>query len=258
MTEANLSLCIPRPGQSWTQAQLDAVNPCLEGMSAPERVRWSLEFLPDAHVMTSSFGAQSAAMLHLVSSQRPGVPVVLIDTGYLFPETYGFIDELRDRLALHLVVYRSDISPAWQEARYGRLWEGGVDGIRQYNQLNKVRPMERALRELSVGTWISGLRRSQSQGRRETRILQRHGDAVKVHPIADWSNRDIHRYLKRHELPYHPLWDKGYVSIGDTHTSRPLTSDISEEETRFFGLVRECGLHQPEQFGTTADQPQIS
>ncbi len=79
-------------------------------------------------------------------------------------------------------------------------------------------------------------------------VLQQHGRVVKVHPIADWSNRDVRRYLKEHKLPHHPLWDKGYVSIGDTHTSRPLSAEMDEQDTRFYGLLRECGLHQAENF----------
>jgi phosphoadenosine phosphosulfate reductase len=245
---AGLNLCIPRPGQPWNNAQLEAVNPCLEKKTAEERIRWALDFLPDQAIMTSSFGAQSAVMLHLVTRLRPDMPVVLIDTGYLFDETYRFIDQLVDQLELKLKVYRPQISAAWQELRFGRLWEQGADGIRQYNQMNKVEPMERALQDLQVGTWFSGLRRTQSDSRQNLAVLQRHGQAVKVYPIADWSNRDIHQYLKAHGLPYHPLWEQGYVSIGDHHTSRPLTEGMTEQDTRFFGLVRECGLHEPERF----------
>lgn len=244
MSAAGLDLCIPRPGQAWAVPQIDAMNPCLERMDAAARVRWALDYLPGRHVVTSSFGAQSAAMLHLLSSASPGIPVVLIDTGYLFPETYRFVDQLVERLDLDLRVYRAQLSPAWQEARYGRLWESGAEGIRRYNRMNKVEPMERALQELDVGTWFSGLRRSQADTRRNTAVLQTAGAVVKVHPIADWSNRDLHRYLRRHDLPYHPLWDEGYVSIGDHHTSRPLAAGMSEQDTRFFGLLRECGLHE--------------
>lgn len=243
-----LSLCIPRPGQTWTSAQLESVNPCLENMTAAERVQWSLDYLPDNPILTSSFGAQSAVMLHLVNALRPDIPVVLIDTGYLFPETYSFIDQLTERLTLNLKVFRPHLSPSWQERRFGRLWESGEEGIRRYNQMNKVEPMQKALGSLEAGTWFSGLRRVQSQSRAQTPVLQRQGRAVKVHPLADWSDRDVYRYLKEHELPYHPLWEQGYVSIGDTHTTRPLTANMTEEETRFFGLLRECGLNEPEQF----------
>jgi len=250
MSSPALKLCIPQPGQVWKPTQLAAVNPCLERMGATERVEWALQYLPPNHLLTSSFGAQSAVMLHMVTRQAPGIPVVLIDTGYLFPETYQFIDRLVERLELNLKVIRPEHSPAWLEARHGRLWENGAEGIRRYNRINKVEPMEKALKELAGGTWFSGLRRSQSDTRSDISILQDHGSTVKVHPIADWSNRDVHRYLKKHDLPYHPLWDDGYVSIGDRHTSSPLGSGMSAQETRFFGLVRECGLHEADNFGS--------
>lgn len=248
MSVTALKLCVPEPGQHWSAAQLAAVTPCLEKLPADERVAWALQYLPPRHILTSSFGAQAAVMLHLVTRQRPDIPVVLIDTGYLFPETYAFADELSRRLSLNLQVFRPELSPAWQEARFGRLWEKGLDGIRKYNQFNKVEPMARALESLRVGTWFSGLRRDQSHSRESIEILQIHGDAVKVHPLADWTDRDIHAYLKSHDLPYHPLWEQGYVSIGDHHTSQPLGVAHSGDETRFFGLVRECGLHEPERF----------
>lgn len=248
MTQANLKLCKPVPGQAWSSAQLGAVGPCLERLDADERVQWALDFLPGEPIMTSSFGAQSAVLLHLVTRHRPDIPVVLIDTGYLFPETYAFADELARRLDLNLQVYGAGLSPAWQEARYGRLWEQGKEGIERYNQINKVEPMARALADQDAGVWFSGLRRSQSDTRRHIAVAQRHNQVVKVHPLADWGDRDVHRYLKAHDLPYHPLWDQGYVSIGDHHTSRPLHAIDSEEEARFFGLMRECGLHEPERY----------
>ena len=249
MSGSALKLCIPRPGQLWNPVQLAAVNPCLERMSAPERIDWALDYLPENQVLTSSFGAQSAVMLHLLSSKSPEIPVLLIDTGYLFPETYRFVDLLVSKLQLKLKVIRPEFSAAWQEARLGKLWKSGAGGIRRYNRINKVEPMERALVEHQVGTWFSGLRRSQSDTRKDIAILQAQNGAVKVHPIADWSNRDIHRYLKEHDLPYHPLWDEGYVSIGDHHTSHPLGAGMTEQDTRFFGLVRECGLHEADNLG---------
>lgn len=249
MSEAKLKLCVPEPQHSWSGSQLESVAPCLERLSATERVQWALNYLPDQPILTSSFGAQSAVMLHLVTRLIPDIPVVLIDTGYLFPETYAFVDELKNKLSLNLKIFRSDLSPAWQEARFGRLWEQGLEGIERYNQVNKVEPMARALDTLQTGTWFSGLRRSQSGSRSEIKIVQAHqSDVVKVYPLADWTDRDIHDYLKAFDLPYHPLREQGYVSIGDHHTSQPLGALNNDEETRFFGLVRECGLHQPDRF----------
>jgi phosphoadenosine phosphosulfate reductase len=206
-------------------------------------VAWALATLPGEHALSSSFGAQSAAALHLVTSQRNEVPVIFIDTGYLFPETYRFADELTERLRLNLKVYRPKLGIAWMEARLGRLWEQGVEGIERYNGLRKVEPMQRALAELGARTWVAGLRRKQSASRSAIDFLELRDGRWKLHPIADWSDRDVWSYLQQHALPYHPLWQRGYVSIGDTHTTQPWQPGMREEETRFFGLTRECGLH---------------
>lgn len=229
--------------KSLPAASLEATNERLAGYTAMERVTWAAEHLPPAPVLTSSFGAQAAVSLHLVTGVLPNIPVVLIDTGYLFPETYRFVDELVERLRLNLHVYRPALSAAWQEARYGQLWEQGADGIERYNELNKLEPMRRALDELRVGTWIAGLRRAQAATREDASVLERRDGHYKLHPIVDWSDRDVYRYLRRHDLPYHPLWHRGYISIGDWHTSHPVGPD-GPDHTRFFGLRRECGLHQ--------------
>src|SRR5690606_2156092 len=141
---------------------------------------------------------------------KPCIPVILLDTGYLFPETYRFIEELTERLQLNLKIYRSLRSPAWQEAVDGERWKQGIEGLDSYNQENKVEPLKRALRELNVGTWFTGLRRDQSTTRADTPFVQYTGQYFKVSPIADWTDRDVYRYLKEFDLPYHPLWEKGY------------------------------------------------
>lgn len=223
---------------------LDELNAWLGGRDARARVEWALENLSGTHALSSSFGAQAAVSLHLATTARPDLPVILVDTGYLFPETYRFVDVLVQRLSLNLHVYRPQIGVAWMEARFGRLWEQGVDGMERYNRLRKVEPMQRALRELGVRCWIAGLRRSQSRSRAQVPFLELRDGRWKLHPIADWSDRDVYLYLQAHDLPYHPLWHEGYVSIGDVHTTRPLEAGMELEDTRFFGLKRECGLHE--------------
>lgn len=235
-------LPLPREEQS---AALADRNRALEQLTAPDRVRWAFDHLEAEFVLSSSFGIQAAVMLHLVTRARPDVPVVLTDTGYLFPETYRFIDMLTERLQLNLKVYRAKLSPAWQEARFGKLWEQGVDGIQRYNKLNKVDPMARAMKDLNARTWFSGLRREQSGSRAALPVLAVQRGRFKVLPVIDWTNKDVHYYLKEFDLPYHPLWDQGYVSVGDVHTTSKLEPGMTEEQTRFFGLKRECGLHEP-------------
>lgn len=231
---------------------LAELNAWLASQSARARVAWALENLAGRHALSSSFGAQAAVSLHLATREKPDLPVILVDTGYLFPETYRFVDELTSRLSLNLHVYRPQIGIAWMEARLGRLWEQGVDGLERYNRLRKVEPMRRALEELGVRCWMAGLRRGQSRSRAGIDFLELREGRWKLHPIADWTDRDVHRYLTAHDLPYHPLWHQGYVSIGDVHTTRPLGAGMSEEDTRFFGLKRECGLHEPWDEGKAA------
>lgn len=218
----------------------------LAGLNASERIAWSLNHTPGPHMLTSSFGAQAAVMLHLVTEQRADIPVVVVDTGYLFPQTYMYIDLLVSRLNLNLIVVRPLLSPAWQEARYGKRWETGPEGIKEYNQMNKVEPLQRTMQELGVGTWFTGLRREQSKSRKETPFIDVVDGRVKLQPIADWSLEMVSHYLTKHSLPVHPLLEQGYASMGDWHSTTRLEPGMTEEETRFGGLIRECGLHQRE------------
>jgi len=216
----------------------------LETASALERVRWAHEEFGNGLIMSTSFGIQSAVMLHLITSQIPNIPVVFIDTGYLFPETYQFADKLTDRLNLNLKTYLPRQSAAHQEAIHGKLWEKGIEGLSEYNRINKVEPMNRAVQELGATGWLAGLRRKQSSTRKSRKVTEQQNQTIKIYPIIDWSDKDVYNYLTKNNLPYHPLWDEGYISVGDWHSTRKLTEGMSTEDTRFGGLKRECGLHE--------------
>lgn len=239
------------PGEQWLFAglglDLKAENAALEKASAEARIEWAVDKFMHRIFLTSSFGAQAAVSLHLATQVWADIPVVLIDTGYLFPETYRFIDELTERLSLNLFVYRSELSPAWQEARFGKLWEQGLEGIEQYNRMNKVEPLNRAIEDLDAHAWLAGLRRQQSSGRSHLPVLAVSKRRLKIHPIIDWTDRHIYEYLTRHDLPYHPLWSQGYISIGDVHTTQKFQDGMNPEDVRFFGLKRECGIHEDTQ-----------
>ena len=230
---------------------LDATNQQLDHASATEVVEWGVQTFGVGLVMSTSFGIQSAVMLHLVTQVVPEIPVIWIDTGYLPTQTYRFADELTQRLQLNLHVYQSPISPARMEALQGKLWEtGDLDDLDRYTQLRKVEPMQRALQELQATAWLAGLRREQTHYRQNLRHVDRQADRYKLHPILDWNAKDIYTYLTKHDLPYHPLFDQGYTTIGDWHSSRPLSAmDESDRDTRFHGLKQECGLHLPETLG---------
>ena len=224
-------------------AALAAANEQLARMTAPERIAWALDQFPGEVVLSTSFGAQSAVMLSLAVQAEPDLPVILVDTGYLFPETYRFADVLKARFNLNLHVYRPEVSAAWFEARHGRLWEQGSAGLAEYNRQAKVEPMERALRDLEASAWLAGLRRDQAASRQDLPILSWQNGRMKILPIVDWTELDVRQYLTDQALPFHPLWEHGYVSVGDTHTTRPVSAEVPPEHTRFAGQKRECGLH---------------
>ena len=135
------------------------------------------------------------------------------------------------------------MTPARQEALYGKLWEQGPEGQERYSRLNKVEPMNRALQALGAEVWLSGLRRSHSSSRSQRNFAEQQSQTLKVYPILDWGHGAVERYLDNHGLPRHPLASEGYVTMGDWHSTKPVENGLGAEETRFNGEKYECGLH---------------
>jgi phosphoadenosine phosphosulfate reductase len=230
------------------QLDLNQINLALANTPAEQRVHWAVEALGSGLVMTTSFGIHSAVMLHLVTQIVPDMPVIWVDTGYLPNSTYQFAEQLAARLKLNLKVYQAQLSPARMEALHGKLWaQTDLEALNRYDQIRKVEPMQRALKELGATGWIAGLRSDQTAHRKTLDIVSLQGEIYKISPILDWSSKAIYQYLTAHDLPYHPLFDKGYVTVGDWHSSRPLmATDQDERDTRFNGIKQECGIHLPQ------------
>lgn len=224
------------------------VNQQFAKADAVQIVKWADDTFGDGLVMSTSFGIHSAVMLHMVTQIIPDIPIIWVDTGYLPTKTYLFAEELSTRLNLNLKVYQSPLSPARMEAIYGRLWsKDDVESLNRYDQIRKVEPMQRALQELKATAWLAGLRRNQTDHRKTLDIVNLQGSLYKILPILNWSSKAVYEYLTTHDLPYHPLFDEGYVTVGDWHSSRPLTaSDENERDTRFKGMKQECGIHLPQ------------
>lgn len=214
----------------------------LLGLGAAARIRLLDETYPGQVVASTSFGLQASVMLKLLSKNAPDIPIVFIDTGYLFPETYEYAVEMTKKLNLNLRVYRPQWSPAWQEAIHGKLWEQGKEGQETYGLLNKVEPMSRAISELGAKVWLSGLRRSQSNTRLSRPLAEQQGKTVKAYPILDWDDDTVNDFVANHELPRHPL-HRDYVTMGDWHSTEKRSETDSDEATRFNGDKYECGLH---------------
>ena len=215
-------------------------NERLEGASPEERLAFAVKTFGEDLLFTSSFGAQSGVLLHLWSVVAKHLPVVFIDTGFLFPETLAYRDQLVERLGLTVRVLRPDIANADFVARYG-------NDIQQRDAdfccgLNKVAPL--APFKESARAWVSGLRRDQSRARGDVAILVQDGHLVRVHPLATLTRSDVTDYLEKHGIPEHPLVRRRYLSIGCAPCTRPVADGEDERAGRWSWTTKtECGLH---------------
>ena len=223
---------------------LETANTELEKLSASERIQWAHETLGSGLILSSSFGLQSAVMLHLANTAVPGIPVVFVDTGYLFPETHHYSRDLEKLLDLNIKVYSSLITPSRQEALQGQLWKQGKEGLDEYGLVRKVEPMSRALKELNATGWLTGLRRKQADSRKDRPFIERQNKIYKIYPIVDWDDTNILTHMLKHDLPSHPLSREGYVVLGDTHSVRKLGVGMDKKDARYGGMKWECGLHE--------------
>ena len=224
---------------------LEATQAELEALEAPEQLRWANDHFGSGFAVTTSFGTQSAVLLHLLVGVAPDVPVYWIDTGYLFPETYQYAADLTQRLKLNLKVVQPELSPARMEALLGRLWESeNPDDLVTYHRLRMVEPLDQALDAAEVSCWASGVRAGQTDNRAAMRPLERLRGRWSLRPLLRWTRRDVYYYMEKHELPQHPLFEQGYSTVGDWHSSAP--DDGQGRASRFGGRHQECGLHLPE------------
>jgi len=225
---------------------LDSFNREFEPWDALSIINWAAEEFGDDLAVSSSFGADSAVMLHLTTRVKPDIKVITLDTGFLFPETIQFREELVRRLNLNLHIYRPVMSPEAFVAEHGRMWRSSPDACCAFN---KREPFTRAKRELGIRCWLTGIRRSQSVTRRNVPIVQRDDlGLMKLCPLVTWTAGDVHRYLKENALPYHPLRDQGYLSIGcqpeEDYCTRKVKPGEDPRSGRWAGFDKtECSLH---------------
>lgn len=229
---------------SATITEAEEIANTLEGQTAGERIAWLYEAYGDRVVASSSFGLQAAVMLHLISTHAPKIPVIFVDTGYLFPESYRYINELSEMLDVDLRCYIPRYTAAHQEALWGELWAGDKEEQQKYATINKVEPMNRALQEIGADIWLSGLRRSQSSTRANRVLAEQQSATLKVYPILDWADAQVSSYFYDNRLPKHPLEREGYLTMGDWHSTRKPVAGEDAESTRFGGQKYECGLHE--------------
>ncbi|HEY9827980.1 MAG TPA: phosphoadenosine phosphosulfate reductase [Stenomitos sp.] len=233
---------------SLTATDLQQLNHKFETADPQEIVQWCLEHIPEGLVQSSAFGASGMVtldMLYRLLRPSPPVPVLFIDTLYHFPETLQHLKTAKAHYGLDLRIFRPlgfDTAEEF-EAIYGeQLWERDLD---RYQQLTKVEPLQRALTALEVKTWLTGRRRDQAEARAELPIFERDKrGCLKVNPLANWSYRKVWKYIVEHQVPYNPLYDLGYTSIGDRPLTTSTTAGEGERAGRWRGSARtECGMH---------------
>lgn len=241
-----------------TPELLSRFNEELEPISHnPVKVlEWVMNEFDGRVAMSTSFGIQSAVLLHLATTVFPKIPVVWVDTGYLPAETYRYAEELTDTLGLNLqVASNSRWTPARMEALHGKLWESeDPEAHGLYGRMRKVEPLHNELAALEPNPLVllSGLRASQTKARANMQPISFSKGRFKALPMLRMTDEMVADYMDRNDLPAHPLQAKGYVTVGDWHSSRPVEEGEDPRNTRFGGKFQECGLHVDDHEPTAA------
>ena len=225
-----------------SDTELTQLNQRFEHAHPVEIIQWAVETFRSDLALTSSFGADSAAVIHMALQADPQISIRTVDTGFLFPETLQFMDELRRQWHLNLTVVRTKLSDE-EIARLKREHPSHPIDERYCCGEHKREATERALAGLRC--WIAGLMRAEAVTRRTTPIVERLATGlVKVAPVAAWTHKQIYDYMREHHLPYHPLWAQGYTSIGCVlHTQRPLDPNDPRSGRWASQDKTECGIH---------------
>ena len=224
-----------------TNLNISRLNEQLEKAPAMEILQWAWDTFGPKLAASSSFQTQSVPLLHLISQICPTLPIIFLDTGFHFPETLKFRDELHKQLGLNIVVARAAVEKSRLLPQYGQALYRQDPDLCCY--INKVEPMQRAL--TGFDGWISGGRRDQTANRKDLAVLETQSTGpLKIYPMLNWTRRQIYTYIDQHKLPTHPLLAKGYASIGCVPCTRPVSADEDERAGRWAGTDKdECGIH---------------
>jgi phosphoadenosine phosphosulfate reductase len=228
------------PSLGLTPEETAELNARFERTDPAAILRWAREIIPDGRlVLSSTFGVGGMAIIHLLAEEGIKLPVVFIDTLYHFPETIEHAERVAERYGLELRMYRPAASRREFEAAHGpRLWERDEE---LFHRLTKVEPMKEVLE--GIDGWITGRRRDQSPSRTALPHVELNG-RIKINPLASWNLDLVWEFIRVHKIPYNPLHDLGYASIGDAPLTTPIKPGEHERAGRWRGSARlECGLH---------------
>lgn len=224
---------------------LEKTQVLAETWDAPEVLHWAFESFGSRVQMASAFGVEGMVLIDIASRINPDLKVFTIDTDFLFPETYHLIEKVEKRYGIQVERVRPRLTPEDQEEVYGpALWSINPD---QCCALRKIEPLKEKLATLRA--WITAIRRDQTAFRATARKVEwdRKFRLIKINPIADWTSNDVWNYVHAHNVPYNPLHDRNYPSIGCTHCTRSVQPGDDPRSGRWSGTGKtECGLHLPD------------
>ena len=227
---------------------LDQIGIAAESWKPEEVLAWAFDTYGENVAIATGFGVEGMALLDVASRVNPDLKVFTGDTEFLFPETYDLMDRVEEKYGIKVERLYSQLTPEEQEIEHGpKLWARNPD---QCCALRKVEPLQRKLATLDA--WVTAIRRGQTSDRAGVRKVDwdEKFNLVKISPLADWTREMVWNYVIRHEVPYNPLHDRNYPSIGCTHCTRAVLPGEDPRAGRWSGFRKtECGLH------TAAAQP---
>jgi phosphoadenosine phosphosulfate reductase len=214
----------------------------LEEATPQEILEWAFAEFGSEITIATGFGAEGAALIDIATKVNPQPDVFFLDTDFLFPETYALRRRLEDRYQIKIRAFQTSLTPELQAQTYGaNLWSRDPDLC---CRIRKLEPLKEALHGRRA--WVTAIRRDQTAARANAGVVEwdARWQLVKVNPLARWTKREVWRYILKNEVPYNPLHDEGYLSIGCTHCTRVVGSNEHERAGRWAGFAKtECGLH---------------
>jgi len=215
----------------------------------PEHIlQWAVRRFYPRLTMATAFGAEGCCIIHMLAEIEPAVRIFNLETGYQFPETLDLRERIKERYRIEVELIRPEQSVEEYEAEHG----GPLYGIRpdQCCFDRKIRPLYRAI--AGYDAWVSAIRRDQTKDRGKADVVQWDAkfNLVKVNPLLNWTKKDVWAFIMKHDVPYNPLHDRGYPSIGCWPCTRPIQIGEDERAGRWSGTAKkECGLHVVEHEG---------
>ncbi len=228
----------------------EEIEPKVQGLlqrfknAAPEQIlKWTIEEFGSEIALATGFGAEGCVLIDMISKLDRSARIFYLDTDFFFPETYALLERLELRYSISFERRATSLSPEAQASQYGdRLWERHPD---ECCRLRKVEPLIEALAGLRA--WITGIRRDQSPARATAAVVERDRKfhLIKINPLVGWSSIEVWKYIVKHDVPYNPLHDKGFPSIGCTHCTTPVRAGEDPRAGRWRERPKtECGLHK--------------